>query len=271
MSTLMDTQLLSFEDVDLAVLDTGSGPPLVFIHGYTCTRDMWRESINGFSSSHRCVAYDIRGHGGSSTPATGYGVQDHTQDLIRVMDALNIPLACLVGFAMGGGIAFSAALNHPDRVSRLVLVSSTLGGLPWEESMWNYFREFESQARQIGIQMAIDRVWMKGPLFTTVRRYPALMARLRRMAEQFSGGNVFDRATYPRPAVTDSARLGEISCPTLVIRGELDPPEFVRRSSLLHSGIQNSRLEIIPAAGHFSVLEAPVTFNRALERFLKET
>jgi pimeloyl-ACP methyl ester carboxylesterase len=271
MGAVMDTRLLSFEDVDLAVLEQGNGPPMVFIHGYTCTHDLWRESLAAFSGSHRCVAYDLRGHGRSSTPATGYGIQDHTADLVRVMDALNIPLACLVGFAMGGGIALSAALNHPGRVSRLVLASSTLGGLPWEESMWNYFREFENQARQIGVQVAVDRVWVKGPLFTTVRRYPALTARLRRMAEQFSGGNIFDRATYPRPTVHDSARLGEIACPTLVVRGDLDPPEFVRRSSLLHEGIQNSRLEIIPAAGHFCLLESPVQFNRVIERFLKET
>src|SRR5262245_35070994 len=149
MSIIMETRLLSFEDVDIAVLDSGSGPPLVFIHGYTGTHDTWRESLNCFAGSHRCVAYDIRGQGGSSTPATGYGVQDHTRDLIRVMDALEIPSACLIVFDMGGGIALSAALNRPDRVGRLVLVSSILGGLPWEESMWNYFREFETQARQI--------------------------------------------------------------------------------------------------------------------------
>src|SRR5512140_3835702 len=190
----MDTRLLSFEDVDLLVSEQGGGPAIIFIHGYTCDHDLWHEAMAHFSRDHRCVAYDLRGHGGSSSPATGYGVQDHTRDLLRIMDAMRIPAASVVGFSMGGGIALSAALNHADRIERLVLASSIVGGPPWEEAMWNYFREFESQARQIGVQLAVDRVWVQGPLFASVRQYPALLKRLRAMAGRFSGGNIFDRA-----------------------------------------------------------------------------
>src|SRR5262249_10497349 len=123
LSPLMETTLFSFPDVDLAVAEVGAGPPIIFLHGYTCTHDLWHESMSSLSRDHRCVAYDLRGHGDSSSPGTGYGVQDHAEDLLRIMDALKIPSACLVGFAMGGGIALSAALNRPDRVNRLVLVS----------------------------------------------------------------------------------------------------------------------------------------------------
>lgn len=266
----METSLLSFEDIDILVAREGSGPPLVFVHGYTCTHDLWRQQFTHFSRSWHCVAYDLRGHGGSSSPATGYGVQDHTRDLLRVMDALQIPSAVLVGLSMGGGIALSVALNEPARASRLVLASSTLGGLPWAEAMWNHFREFETQAREVGVQVAIDRVWVKGPLFAGVGRYPALQQRLRKMAECFSGANIFDRASYPRPPVPDCKRLAEIACPTLVLRGEFDAPEFIRRSNLLAEGIPGARLEVIPGAGHFVNLEAAPAFNRALEQFLQE-
>jgi 3-oxoadipate enol-lactonase len=216
------------------------------------------------------VAYDLRGHGGSSSPATGYGVQDHTGDLLRVMDALELPSAVLIGMSMGGGIALSAALSNPDRVARLVLASSTLGGLPWEERMWNHFREFEGQAREVGVQLAVDRVWVNGPLFAGVGRFPALKLQLRQMAELFSGANIFDRTSYPRPPVPDCNRLGQVACPTLVLRGELDPPEFIRRSTLLAEGIPGARLEVIPGAGHFVNLEATPAFNRAMDRFLRE-
>jgi len=271
MNAILDTTLLSFEDVDLLVAQKGSGPPLVFVHGYTCTHDLWHEPVSWFSREYRCVAYDLRGHGGSSSPGTGYGVQDYTRDLLHVMDSLQIESATVVGFSMGGGIALSAALSHPERVKRLVLVSSTVGGVPWEEGMWKSFREFESQARQIGVQLAIDQVWFKGPLFASVKRYPALIGRLRQMALQFSGGNIFDKATYAKQDVPESQRLGEIHCPTLILKGENDPPEFVRRSTLLASAIPGARQEVIAGAGHFSILEQPVAFHRAVDRFLKES
>jgi pimeloyl-ACP methyl ester carboxylesterase len=264
------TALLSFEEVDLFVAEAGSGPPLVWIHGYTLNHELWTEQVLNFSREFRCIAYDLRGHGGSSSPGTGYGIQDHTRDFLQILDALEVPSASVVGLSMGAGIALSAGLNHPERVDRLILASGTLGGLPWEESMWNYFREFESEARRAGVQVAVDAVWMKGPLFNSVRRYPALMARLRRMADRFSGSNIFDRASYGRPAVPDSQRLGEVRCPTLVLRGENEIPEFVRRADILASEIPAARLEVVSGAGHFLNLESPVVFNRIVREFLQE-
>jgi len=267
---VVDGRLISFEDVDLFVTERGQGPPLVFLHAYTCDSDLWHEQFAHFGRSYRCAAYDLRGHGGSSAPGTGYGIQDHVGDLLRVMDALRIQAAGLIGLSMGGGIALAAALNHPDRVASLVLASSPVGGLPWEEGMWKYFRDFETQARQTGVQVAIDQVYFKGPLFANAGRYPALVSKLRSMAERFSGGNIFDHAGYPRPERPDCDRLNEIHCPTLVLRGEKDTPEFVRRAHLLTEEIAGARLEVIPGAGHFINLEAPGPFNRAVDRFLKE-
>ena len=266
----MKTSLASFPDVDLAIAEDGEGPPLLFVHGYCCDQDLWHEQVTICSRSFRCVVYDLRGHGGSSSPPTGYGIQNHVEDLLRVMDTLSIRQAHLVGLSMGGGIALSAALNHPDRVESLVLVSSTVGGLPWEESMWNYFRDFESTARDIGVQQAVDRVWMAGPLFSGVRRYPALVQRLRAMAERFTGANIFDKARYPRPPVPDCDRLSDVHCPTLVVRGKQETPEFTRRAQILATEIPGARLEVVPGAAHFVNLESPVQFHRVLFQFLGE-
>jgi pimeloyl-ACP methyl ester carboxylesterase len=263
-------RIVSFEDVDLYVEEAGSGRPLVFIHDYTLDHELWHEQVTVCAPSFRCVTYDLRGHGASSSPDGGYALSDHLGDLWRTLDELGIDAAAIVGLSMGGGIALAAALARPERVRRLVLASSVLNGLPWEPAMWNWFRDFETQARQVWVQVAIDRVWMPGPLFQSVRRYPALARRVRDMAARFSGGNIFDRTTYPRPQVTDRERLSEVRCPTLVLRGEFDRPEFVRRAEMLAGGIPGARLELIPRAGHFVNLEAPSAFNRALQKFLKE-
>ena len=265
-----DAELLSFPEVDLYVEQAGSGRAIVFIHDYTLDHELWHESVGNLSANFRCLTYDLRGHGKSSSPDTGYALSDHVDDLFRILDAMKVPAATLVGLSMGGGIALHAALSRPDRVERLILAASVLNGLPWEEGMWNWFREFETKARQIGVQKAIDAVWIPGPLFKSIRRYPALTRRIREMAARFTGGNIFDKATYPRPGLTDRERLSEVTCRTLVLRGEFDRPEFIRRAQMLADGIPGARLEMIPRAGHFPNLEAPSAFHRSVTRFLKE-
>ncbi len=262
--------LLSFSEVDLYVEQAGSGRAIVFIHDYTLDHELWHESVTNLSSNFRCLTYDLRGHGKSSSPDSGYALSDHVSDLFMILDKLQIGSATVVGLSMGGGIALHAALTHPSRVERLVLASSVLNGLPWEEGMWKYFRDFETKAREIGVQKAIDAVWMPGSLFKSIRRYPALAVRIREMAARFTGGNIFDRTTYPRPALTDRERLSEVTCKTLVLRGEFDRPEFIRRAQMLAEGIPGARLEMIPRAGHFPNLEAPSAFHRSMMKFLKE-
>jgi len=269
MNALAD-HILSFPEVDLYVEQAGSGPAIVFIHDYTLDHELWHESVVNLSSHSRCITYDLRGHGKSSSPDTGYALSDHVDDLFRILDSLSVEQATLVGLSMGAGVALHAALMTPARVHRLVLAAPVLNGLPWEEGMWNWFREFETKAREIGVQRAIDMVWMPGTLFKSIRRYPALNRRIREMAARFTGGNIFDRTVYPRPALTDRERLSEVTCKTLVLRGEFDRPEFVRRAQMLADGIPGARLEMVPRAGHFPNLEAPAAFHRSVTRFLKE-
>jgi pimeloyl-ACP methyl ester carboxylesterase len=109
--------------VALALEEAGEGPPVVLLHGLTATRRyvvMGSRSLE--RSGHRMVAYDARGHGRSS-PAPAYGYPELVGDLETVMDALGIERAVLAGASMGAHTILSFALQHPERVGGLVVIT----------------------------------------------------------------------------------------------------------------------------------------------------
>ncbi len=108
---------------DLYVTDTGSGPPVVLLHGLTAThRYVVMGSRSLERSGHRVVAYDARGHG-ASEPGEGYGYDALTDDLRRVMDDLGIERAVLAGASMGAHTLLRLALSDPQRVAGLVVIT----------------------------------------------------------------------------------------------------------------------------------------------------
>lgn len=108
--------------------DIGSGPPVVLIHGWPLTGDMWEyQTVALVEGGHRVIAYDRRGFGQSSHPATGYDYNVFADDLADLLNELDLTDVALVGFSMGGGeIARYLSRHGADRVSRAVLVSSVV-------------------------------------------------------------------------------------------------------------------------------------------------
>jgi Predicted hydrolases or acyltransferases (alpha/beta hydrolase superfamily) len=118
---------LRLGDVEIAWQQLGDGPDLVLVHGLAASRAFW---FGGYAlplSRHfRVTIYDLRGHGYSSTPAEGYGAADQARDLLRLLDALDIPRATLVGHSYGGGIVLEAAIAAPARVAGLALLDTRI-------------------------------------------------------------------------------------------------------------------------------------------------
>lgn len=130
--------LVPVGDISVAVTQAGDGPPVVLLHGLACGKRMWFHQIRGLKDRFRVIAYDQRGHGGSSAPedASRYSPKHLAQDLVGVLDALNLQRVHLVGFSMGGGPALSLAASMPDRVAGLVLANVGAGTEdPWK-SQW---------------------------------------------------------------------------------------------------------------------------------------
>lgn len=103
----------------------GSGDPIVLIHGFPTSSHLWLDVVAKLPGGHRVIVLDLLGFGRSDAPLTGdYTVSGHGRRILQLLDALKIERACLVGHGTGGAIAQWAALNAPDRVSRLALVGS---------------------------------------------------------------------------------------------------------------------------------------------------
>ena len=120
---------LSHAGVSLRYDRAGGGPAVLLIHGWTFNRTVWERQVVALRDRHTVITVDVRGHGESSHPRTGYTVPALAGDLEHLVRALNVPRIALVGWSMGGIIAMELAQRLGARVSALGLVSTTAGGL----------------------------------------------------------------------------------------------------------------------------------------------
>ncbi len=110
----------------------GAGEPVVLIHGHSVDRRMWAAQWLALrEAGFRVIRYDVRGHGRSSAPDTGYTWPVYAADLCALLDALGVAAAHLVGFSMCGGIALQFALDHPARARSLALIDAAVPGFAY--------------------------------------------------------------------------------------------------------------------------------------------
>jgi pimeloyl-ACP methyl ester carboxylesterase len=240
----------------------GTGTPLVLIHGFGGTREDWRGVIGNLPTDRPFVAYDQRGFGASETePGHAYS---HADDLLALLDSRRIAQADLCGMSLGGATALNFALDHPDRVRRLVLVSPLVVGWTWTSDWVARWKAIGTAARSGDMARARD-LWWAHPLFETVRK-SAAAEQMRTSIEAFSGAQWIHDAQ--RPALPDTDRVSALSMPTLLLTGEKDVTDFRM--------IADALLALSPAvtridhedAGHMLNLELPRTIAEEIEAFL---
>lgn len=126
MNFIQSKQSSSDETINLFYEETGTGQPVIFIHGWPSSHEMWEYQINEIASrGFRCIAYDRRGFGKSDKPLNGYDYDSLAADLKAVIDQLNLENVILVGFSMGGGeVARYLGRYGSERISKAVLISA---------------------------------------------------------------------------------------------------------------------------------------------------
>jgi pimeloyl-ACP methyl ester carboxylesterase len=261
------------------LVELGSGPPLVFVHGLAGSWTNWLENICAFAEDHRVLALDLPGFGASGIPREPVSIPGYARLLDALCAQLAIARAAFVGNSMGGLVCAELARSHPRRVDRLCLVSAagiSIEKLPLEHAL-KAAVPFERVIRAYGGVIA-RRSW------TLARR-----ARLRRLALLHVTTHA-DRLPAPlaaeliagagRPGLLPGlramaaypirARIGEIACPTLIVWGARDRMVPLRDASEFERLIPGARKIVYEDTGHVPQLERPACFNADLRAFLAE-
>lgn len=268
-------RLCSFIDINgirTRKCESGTGTPLVLIHGFTGTLCDWRANIPELSRSFSVKAFDLPGFGFSGKPLNfPYTADGYASFLISLMDRLNIEKAALAGNSMGGQIALSACLDYPDRVSALVLVDS--GGYPGCVK-FPLFRLLKTPVLGEAI------MWMNSPL--AVRSVLGSVLEDKSLVSSEAVSHYYNVYRTPnarkipprviRNLITDELqmpdRLQDIKCPVLIIWGAKDRIIPVRYAHIFHKLITGSALSVIDNAGHLPQIDRAVIFNQIVIDFL---
>ena len=255
----------------LNVAVTGSGPPLLLLHGFSGSAASWGTHIPIFAERATVVAVDLIGHGGSNAPPdpARYAMGQCIADLLALLDHLNMERTVVLGYSMGARIALHLAHAAPERVAALVMESGSPGLATAEERAARRASD-EALAAAIerdGVEAFVTR-WERQPLFASQETLPpeardALHRQRLRNSTVGLANSLRGMGTGAQESLWD--RLGTIDVPTLLIAGALDA-KFRSIASQMAQHMPRSHLVLVPGAGHTVHLEQPGEFDRLVVR-----
>jgi 3-oxoadipate enol-lactonase len=241
----------------------GQGTDLVLIHGLGGSLHDWDPFIPELSRSHRVLRCDVRGFGQSDKPAGPYTPQLFAQDLSGLVRALGISKTHVAGISMGGVVAQRFALDYPEMVASLTLISTSsevgeAAQKAWEKTATVIERRGFSSNTEFA-----QRIF--APNF--VKNFPQ---EVQVMAERTATNDPRAYAAAARAigSYNWTRELGQIQAPTLILQGREDVLTPPGGSIKLSRGIPRSRLLMIPDCGHVVPLEKPQLFQQTLLAFL---
>lgn len=251
----------------LRMLEAGAGWPLLLIHAFPLTADMWRPQLEAVPNGWHYIAADLPGFGGEEREGTvAPGMDDFAADVEGLLDAMEIDRAVIGGCSMGGYVTFALFRRAPERFSGMVLADTrATSDTPDGKSARRAMSEL---VKAQGPTAVADQMMEKllGP--TTRAGRPQVEREVRRLITSNSVRGI-DDAIHAMMARPDSGpTLDRISVPTLVIVGEEDVLTPVSDSEALHEAIDRSHLVILERAGHLASMEAPDAFSKVLADFL---
>ena len=236
----------------------GKGPAVVLITGSNLDRRMWDNEAEWLAYTHTVVRYDLRAHGQSATAVEPFS---HLEDLIEVMDELKIAKATLIGLSAGSSIAVDAALEHPDRVERLVLAGPGFSG--YMPKTRPAFATDLMAALKAGDYAKAGEVLLKTSVFAAPPEAQPLVRRMVLENDRLWKVN----PSLMKPGRPAADRLESIKAPALVLVGEQDELQQ-EPAQILARRIPDSRLVVIVTGGHLLNLTSPRSFQSAIEEFL---
>lgn len=251
--------------IDVRYSVTGKGPWITLSHSLACRLEMWDEEVKRLSRHFSVLAYDTRGHGGTSAPAIPYTLDMIADDVRALFDHLGIERSHWIGLSMGGVFGLATALRYPGIFETMVLAdtSSKLS----DEGV-AAFKNRVAKVKAGGMEAMVEPTLQRWFKETFRAGSPKLMERVGRWIRTTPvDGYIGCSAAIPTIDVTH--RLGEITVPCMVMVGADDIAMPPAMAQVLDEHLPESQLVVIPNAGHLSNLEQSGAFNSALDRFFR--
>ena len=253
--------------VRFRVVDEGEGPVLLFVHGFPLNYSMWDAQIAEFSRTHRVIAPDLRGFGGTDGALYSVSMEQFADDLADLLEALPVRVpVTFCGLSMGGYIGWQFAQRHPSRVSKLIICDSRAAA-DTAEAAANRLKMADIVLREGPEPVA----WAMMPkLFAKCSddHCPAVIAKVREMVMTTNPVAIAaaHRGMAVRPDMT--AWLPSLKMPTLILCGEHDAISPAAEMKSIADLIPNAEFVQIPNAGHMAPMEQPELVNAAIRRFV---
>jgi pimeloyl-ACP methyl ester carboxylesterase len=260
--------LVQINEIGLHYAEQGSGEPLVLIMGLGADGSLWKEHVQAYEQHFRCIMVDNRGAGLSDKPGGPYTTAMMADDIAGLMRNLGIEQARVAGISMGGAIAQSLALRHPDRVRSMVLISTWARCDAYMAVVFEHFKKMRAMADP-GAFTELLQLWIYAAAYLETH-LPEL-----RQGQQDARD---DRNPMPQHAfdaqcdacITHDTldQLATIRVPTLLTVGDADIFTPPRCTAAIHDSIVGSELFVLEGAGHAHHWEKLDEFNRRTTAFL---
>lgn len=277
-----DVQTTTVDGREIAFVDRGEGAPLLFVHGLGSNLSLWREALDAFDDSHRVLALDLPGYGLSGKADVPGTMSFFAEVVTGVLDERGLDAVTVVGVSMGGQVGLTLALEAPERVRRLALVSpagiepfspkeaAALKQATTAEGILNTTDEQVRQNTALNFAEWIDRyAWI-------IEQRLALSERDDFAA--YAKANARSVAGMLESDVRD--RLGEIDVPALVLFGAGDrliPNPYLHPdmtttdvADRAREALPEATVRVVEKAGHLLMLERPEGFRQELHAFVAE-
>lgn len=254
-------------DFNLSYDDLGEGDiPVIFLHGYPFSKEMWKQQLEFLQSTHRVIACDIRGFGKSTYEEGALSMDLFADDLLTFMYKLQIEKAIICGLSMGGYIALNAVERFPTHFEALILcdtqcIADTPEG---KEKRYKVIDDIKANGVKEFNEKFINSVFHKDSLSNNKE----LVESLRTVVFSNSQEVIIAGLTALAERSQTCSTLGAIKIPTLILCGREDEVTPLAQSEFMHQMIERSILHVIEKAGHVSNLEQPDEFNQQLLGFL---
>ena len=249
---------LQIDDLNIAYTDTGSGPPILLLHGWGSSKEVFGQIISSLSNRYRLIAPDFPGCGASDTMKTPWNVDDYSSFVLKFLKALDLSDPILIGHSNGGRVSMNLAAKGLLSPPKIVLLDAA--GLIPKKSLKQKFRAKSFKAVKRVLTLPVIRNHSEGLLEKARSHYGS--------ADYNAAPEVL-RHTLVSLVNSDLRELlPNIACPTLLIWGENDTDTPLADAKIIESKIPDAGLCVIKGAGHFSFLENPYQTAAILNSFL---